>query len=48
MKFNDLIQTDVIAGRVRYQRTPIGLQFLELYSKMALLLESAIAASPPI
>jgi predicted transcriptional regulator len=44
MKFNDLIQTDAIAGRVKYQRTETGRQFLELYNKMALLLDSTISA----
>jgi predicted transcriptional regulator len=44
MRLNDLIRTDAIAGRVKYQRTETGLQFLELYNKMAQLLDAAISA----
>mgnify|MGYP001573474643 CR=1 FL=1 len=39
MGSNDLIQTDAIVGKVTYQRTETGRKFLELYDKMALLLD---------
>jgi predicted transcriptional regulator len=38
MRSNGLIQTDAIAGKVRYQRTDTGREFLERYKKMVLLL----------
>ncbi len=44
MKSNGLIQTDAIAGRVTYQRTEVGREFLELFNKMALLLDCSISA----
>lgn len=43
MTSNDLIQTDAIAGKVTYKRTEAGREFLELYSKMALLLDPSIS-----
>lgn len=44
MRLNDLIRIDAIAGRMKYQRTETGLQFLELYNKMAQLLDTAISS----
>lgn len=44
MKSSDLIRIAAVAGKVTYQRTESGLRFLELYSKMALLLDQNILA----
>lgn len=44
MRSNDLIQIGAIAGRVTYQRTEAGREFLELYNKMALMLDPSISA----
>lgn len=44
MRSNDLVQIGAIAGRVTYQRTEAGREFLELYNKMAVLLDSSISA----
>ena len=45
MRSNDLIiRIDAIAGKITYQRTEVGREFLELYNKMALLLDSSISA----
>lgn len=44
MRSSDLVRMGAIAGRVTYQRTEIGIQFLELYNKMALLLDHDVAA----
>lgn len=44
MRSNDLIQIGAIAERVTYQRTEAGREFLELYNKMALLLDPSIFA----
>jgi predicted transcriptional regulator len=44
MKSSDLVRMETTAGRVTYQRTEIGREFLELYNKMALLLDSSISA----
>jgi predicted transcriptional regulator len=43
MKSNDLIHKDAISGKVTYQRTEAGREFLELYNKMILLLDSSIS-----
>jgi hypothetical protein len=48
MKSNDLIQIGAIAGKVTYQRTEIGREFLELYNQIALLLDPSISAAPLI
>jgi len=48
MKSNDLISIGIIAGRVTYQRTEIGREFLELYNQMVLLLYPSISAAPLI
>ena len=44
MTSNDLVRIDAIAGRVTYQRTEAGREFLEVYNKMALLLDQSISA----
>ena len=44
MRSNDLIQMDAAAGRVTYQRTATGREFLQVYNKMVLLLEPSISA----
>jgi predicted transcriptional regulator len=44
MKSNGLIQTDALAGKITYQRTEVGREFLELYNKMVLLLDPNISA----
>jgi predicted transcriptional regulator len=46
MKSNDLIRVDAIAGKVTYQRTEVGIEFLEIYGRMALLLDPGISAAP--
>ena len=46
MKSSELILKDAIAGRVTYQRTNTGREFLELYNKMSVLLDSGIPAAP--
>jgi len=46
MTSNDLIRVDAIAGKVTYQRTEAGIEFLELYGKMAVLLDPCISAAP--
>lgn len=46
MKSNELIQIGATAGRVTYQRTEIGREFLELYNQMVLLLDPSISAAP--
>jgi predicted transcriptional regulator len=44
MKSNDLIRMDKVAGKVTYQRTEAGKEFLKLFNKMVLLLDSSISA----
>ena len=46
MKSNELIRIGATAGRVTYQRTETGREFLELYSQMVLLLDPSISAAP--
>jgi predicted transcriptional regulator len=48
MKSNDLIQIGAIAGKVTYQRTEIGREFLELYNTMVSMLDPSISAAPLI
>jgi predicted transcriptional regulator len=43
---NDLIRINVIAGKVTYQRTATGREFLEIYNRMLLLLDSSILPLP--
>jgi predicted transcriptional regulator len=43
MGSNDLIRKDATGGRVMYQRTEAGLEFLELYDKMTLLLDPSVS-----
>jgi len=44
MKSNDLIRIDVTTGKVTYQRTEAGREFLKHYNKLVLLLDSSISA----
>jgi predicted transcriptional regulator len=44
MTSSDLIRMGAYAGKVTYQRTEAGLEFLELYKKMALLLDTGISS----
>ena len=44
MTSSNLIQMGAYAGKVMYQRTEAGLAFLELFRKMALLLDSGISS----
>ena len=44
MRSNDLIRVDAVAGRVTYQRTATGREFLQVYNKMVMLLEPSISA----
>jgi|SRR3972149_1020001 len=44
MRSNDLIRTDLTTGRVTYQRTEAGREFLDLYDKMVLLLDAGFSA----
>jgi len=44
MTSSSLIQMGAYAGKVTYQRTEVGLEFLELYRQMALLLDSGISS----
>jgi predicted transcriptional regulator len=45
MKSNDLIRIGTIAGKVTYQRTEAGREFLKIYNKMVILLDPSISAS---
>ena len=44
MRTSDLVQTNTCAGKLTYRRTEAGLQFLELYKRMTLLLDSSISS----
>jgi predicted transcriptional regulator len=44
MTSSNLIRMGAYAGKVTYQRTEAGLEFLELYNKMALLLDTGISS----
>jgi predicted transcriptional regulator len=46
MKSNYLIRVDAMAGKVTYQRTEAGMEFLELYGKMVRLIDPFISAAP--
>jgi predicted transcriptional regulator len=43
MRSSDLIWRNVIGGKVMYQTTEVGREFLGLYNKMALLLDPSIS-----
>jgi len=47
MKSNDLVRMNAIEGKVTYQRTETGREFLELYNKIVLLLVPSIAVPIP-
>ncbi len=40
----DLVQKQVAAGKVRYQRTEAGREFLKHYNKIVLLLDPSVSA----
>ena len=44
MTSNNLIQTNACAGKVTYQRTKVGLEFLELYRKIDVLLGAGVSS----
>lgn len=44
MASSNLVRLGAYGGRVMYQRTEVGLEFLELFKKMALLLDSGISS----
>ncbi|UCE96627.1 MAG: hypothetical protein JSV51_03240 [Candidatus Bathyarchaeota archaeon] len=44
LKSSDLIQMQVAAGKVTYQRTEAGREFLKQYNKMVLILDPSIPA----
>jgi predicted transcriptional regulator len=44
MESSELIRIDTMAGRVMYQKTDVGREFLGLYGKMVLLLDPSISA----
>jgi len=44
MTLSNLIRSGVYAGKVTYQRTEAGLEFLELYRKMVVLLNTGISS----
>jgi predicted transcriptional regulator len=46
MKSNNLIRTDTMTGKVVYERTETGQEFLKLFNKMIPLLDSSISACP--
>jgi len=48
MRSNDLIQKNVTSGKVTYQRTEAGREFMKHYNKIALLLDPSISAPSPI
>jgi predicted transcriptional regulator len=43
MKSKDLILKNAARGRATYQRTEVGLKFLEIYNKMALMLDPNVS-----
>jgi predicted transcriptional regulator len=44
MTSSNLVRMGAYAGKVTYQRTEAGMEFLELFKKMALLLDSDISS----
>lgn len=44
LRSNDLIQTQVVAGKRTYKRTEAGREFLKHYNKIELLLDHSIPA----
>jgi predicted transcriptional regulator len=44
MRLNDLVRMVAVAGKVTYQRTEVGREFLGLYGKILLLLDPDISA----
>jgi len=48
MRSSNLIQKDATSGKVTYQRTEAGREFMKNYNKIVLLLDSSISAPYPI
>lgn len=48
MKSNGLIQTDAMDGKITYQRTESGREFLKLYNKMVLLFDPNFLSAPSL
>ncbi len=44
MASSNLVRVGAYGGRVTYQRTEVGMEFLELFKKMALMLDSGISS----
>ncbi len=44
MTSSHLVRLSASGGKVTYQRTEVGLEFLELFKRMALLLDSGISS----
>ena len=44
MESIDLVRTEGTRGKVTYQKTETGRDYLDLYNKMALLLDPSISA----
>ena len=44
MMSSNLVRTDAVTGKVTYQRTEAGLEFLVQYNELLLLLDSSISA----
>ena len=45
MESSELVRTDTVAGRVMYQKTDFGREFLGLYSKIIRLLDPSTSAA---
>jgi predicted transcriptional regulator len=43
MTSNDLVRIDALEGKITYHKTETGQEFLEIFNKMALLLDSSIS-----
>jgi len=48
MRSNALIQKDATSGKVTYQRTDTGREFMKHYNKIVLLFDPSISAPSPI
>jgi predicted transcriptional regulator len=48
MKSNNLVRTDAVAGKVTYQRTEAGREFLGLFNSMILMLDPGFSVPSPL
>jgi predicted transcriptional regulator len=48
MKSNDLVRMNATDGKVTYQRTETGREFLEQYNKIVMLLVPSVAVGTPM